>query len=138
MPEKPEQTPYEPCLLAAEKLLAPLVKRMASGEVALLHGGRAKKQSQGNYRVWNYENETRGKAAHLYTWAFDSADDFLIANTEGELTYQKRDFGVFPHTRAKGNSTEQVFPAGAVSDGTGLGRPSGFAQARWQPDCCDR
>ena len=81
MPEKPEQTPYEQCLLAVEKLLAPLVKLMAPGAVALLHGGRAKMQGEGNYRVWNNENDTYGKTAHLHTWTFGSADDFQIENT---------------------------------------------------------
>ena len=41
MPEKPEQTPYEQCLLAAEKLLAPLVKLMAPGAASLPLEGQA-------------------------------------------------------------------------------------------------
>ena len=82
---------------------------VAAEAVALLHGGRAKMEGEGNYRVWNYENDTYGKAAHLHAWTFGSADDFQIENAEGELTYLKGDFGVFPYTRAKGNGTEQVF-----------------------------
>ena len=82
---------------------------VAAEAVALLHGGRAKMEGEGNYRVWNYENDTYGKAAHLHAWTFGSADDFQIENAEGELTYLKGDFGLFPYTRAKGNGTEQVF-----------------------------
>lgn len=75
---------------------------------ALLHGGRASMQGDGNYRVWNYEDDVYGPAAHLHAWTFGSAGDFQIENAEGELTYLKGDFGSYPYTKASGKEQEQV------------------------------
>ncbi|MCM2369610.1 heparinase II/III domain-containing protein [Aporhodopirellula aestuarii] len=77
--------------------------------VALLHGGRATMNGDGNYRVWNYEDDTYGPAAHLHVWTFGSADNFKIENAMGELTYLKGDFDEFPCTKARGTDAEQVF-----------------------------
>ena len=91
-------------------VVADIVSSPAEAEaVAILHGGRAKMEGDGNYRVWNYENDTYGPAAHLHAWTFGSGDGFKIENAEGELTYLKGDFGVFPYTKASGTGTEQVF-----------------------------
>ena len=84
--------------------------------VALLHGGRALMTGQDSFRVWNYEKDNYGPAAHLYTWTVGSAPDFSIENAMGEHTYIKGDYGLFPYIRAKGAGTEQVilqvlFPA---------------------------
>jgi len=76
--------------------------------VALLHGGRGTMSGRENYRVWNYEDDSYGPASHLHVWTFGSADDFQIENAEGELTYLKGDYGVYPYTKAKGNGKEQV------------------------------
>lgn len=77
--------------------------------VAILHGGRATMEGDGNYRVWNYEDDTYGPAAHLHAWTFGSANGFKIENDLGELTYLKGDFAEFPYTMAIGSDTEQVF-----------------------------
>ncbi len=89
---------------------------------ALLHGGRATMTGDGNHRVWNYEDDTYGPAAHLHTWTFGSADNFRIDNAEGEHTYLKGDFGVYPYIKAAGTGSEQVilqvlFPSAKGKDG---------------------
>lgn len=91
-------------------VVADIVTSPVTAEAAvLLHGGRGTMDSDGSYRVWNYEDDTYGPAAHLHAWTFGSADDFRIENAEGEHTYLKGDFGVFPYTKSIGSGTEQVF-----------------------------
>ncbi|MEM7457200.1 MAG: heparinase II/III family protein, partial [Planctomycetota bacterium] len=81
----------------------------AAEAVAILHGGRGSMEGDGNYRVWTFENDDYGPAAHLHAWTFGSADDFRIENAEGEITYLKGDFALYPYTQSKGTGTEQVF-----------------------------
>ena len=81
----------------------------AAEAVAILHGGRGAMEGTGNYRVWNYTDDTYGPASHLYAWTFGSAGDFKIEDAEGELTYLKGDFASFPYIKAMGTGTEQVF-----------------------------
>jgi len=96
--------PGETYFVVADIISSPVAAEAA----ALLHGGRAQMEGEGNYRVWNYKDDNYGPAAHLHAWTFGSAEDFKIENAEGELTYLKGDFGVFPYTKASGNGTEQV------------------------------
>lgn len=91
-------------------VVADIVTSPESAEAAaLLHGGRATMQGDGNYRVWNYSDDAYGSAAQLQTWIFGSAPDFSIENAMGELTYLKGDWGSFPYIRATGTGTGQVF-----------------------------
>ncbi|MGE4489322.1 MAG: heparinase II/III family protein [Kiritimatiellales bacterium] len=76
---------------------------------ALLHGGRAAMSGDGNYRVWDYENDAYGSAARLHTWTFGSEEDFSVENAMGESTYLKGDYGSFPYIRAKESGTEMTF-----------------------------
>ena len=96
--------PGESYFVVADIITSPVEAEAA----ALLHGGRAKMEGEGNYRVWNYEDDTYGPAAHLHAWTFGSAEGFGIENAEGEHTYLKGDFGVYPYTKASGKGTEQV------------------------------
>lgn len=97
--------PGQSYFVVADIVTAPTVGEAA----ALLHGGRGKMEGAGDYRVWNYEDDTYGSAAHLHAWTFGSGEGFKIENLEGEHTYLKGDFGVFPYTKASGSGTEQVF-----------------------------
>jgi hypothetical protein len=97
--------PGESYFVVADIVSSPVAAEAA----AILHGGRAKMDGEGNYRVWNYEDDTYGPAAHLHAWTFGSAEDFKIENAEGELPYLKGDFGVYPYTQSKGSGAEQVF-----------------------------
>jgi hypothetical protein len=91
-------------------VVADIVSSPVAAEAeAMLHGGRGAMEGEGNYRVWNYENDTYGPAAHLHAWTFGSAENFKIENAMGELTYLKGDFAEFPYTKAIGSGTEQVF-----------------------------
>jgi hypothetical protein len=96
--------PGESYFVVADIINSPV----AAPAAALLHGGRAKLAGDGNYRVWNYEDDNYGPAAHLHAWTFGSADDFQIENDEGEHTYLKGDFGLYPYTKAWGTGAEQV------------------------------
>ena len=90
-------------------VVADIISADKSGEAtAILHGGRASMEGAESYRVWNYQDDTYGAAARLHAWTFGSADDFKIEDAEGELTYLKGDFAVFPYTKASGNAAQQV------------------------------
>ncbi len=105
-------------------VVADIVSAPNSGQaVAILHGGRAPMSGEGNYRVWNYEDDTYGAAAHLHAWTFGSAADFKIENAQGEVTYLKGDYAVFPYTKAIGNGDEQVILQVLVPCGAGKGGP---------------
>ena len=105
-------------------VVADIVSSPAAGEaIATLHGGRAPMEGSDNYRVWNYEDDTYGSAAHLHAWTFGSADDFKIEDAEGEVTYLKGDFAPFPYTKASGNGTEQVILQVLVPSAKGKGGP---------------
>lgn len=96
--------PGESYFVVADIVTSPKPAKAA----ALLHGGRASMQGDGNYRVWNYEDDVYGPAAHLHAWMFGSSDSFQIEDAEGELTYLKGDFGSYPYTKAGGKEREQV------------------------------
>ena len=105
-------------------VVADIISSPDSGEAAaLMHGGRGTMEGEGNYRVWNYQDDTYGSAAHLHAWTFGSADDFQIEDAEGELTYLKGDFAVFPYTKAKGSGTEHVILQVLVPSAKGKGGP---------------
>lgn len=90
-------------------VVADIIDSPESAEAtAILHGGRGTMEGDGDHRVWNYQNDTYGPAAHMHAWTFGSAEDFKIENAEGELTYLKGDFAPFPYTKAGGNGTSQV------------------------------
>ncbi len=112
--------PGESYFVVADIVSAP----KASEAVAILHGGRAPMTGKGNYRAWNFQNDTYGSAAHLHAWTFGSADDFTIEDAEGEVTYLKGDYAVFPYTKAKGNGTEQVILQVLVPSAAGKGGPT--------------
>ena len=102
----------------------------AAQAAALLHGGRATMEGEGNYRVWNFEYDTYGSAAHLHAWTFGSGEGFKIENAEGEHTYLKGDFGVFPYIKASGSGTEQVFLQVLVPTAKGKGGPQVSSQTK--------
>ena len=106
-------------------VVADIISAPEAGEaVAMLHGGRASMTGDGNYRVWDYKDDTYGGAAHLHAWTFGSADDFRIEDAEGEVTYLKGDFAAFPYTKAIGNGTEQVILQVLVPSAAGKGGPT--------------
>ena len=106
-------------------VVADIISAPEAGEaVAMLHGGRASMTGDGNYRVWDYQDDTYGGAAHLHAWTFGSADDFRIEDAEGEVTYLKGDFAAFPYTKAIGNGTEQVILQVLVPSAAGKGGPT--------------
>ncbi|WP_044254242.1 heparinase II/III family protein [Rhodopirellula sp. SWK7] len=96
--------PGESYFVVADIISSPV----AAKATAMLHGGRATMEGDGAYRVWNYENDDYGSAARMHAWTFGSADDFKIENAEGELSYIKGDYGVYPYTKATGTGTDQV------------------------------
>ena len=105
-------------------VVADIVSASKAGQAtAILHGGRGTMESDESYRVWNYEEDTYGPAARLHAWTFGSADDFKIEDAEGELTYLKGDFAVFPYTKASGNGTEQVILQVLVPSAVGKSGP---------------
>ena len=104
-------------------VVADIVTSPQSAQAAALHhGGRATMEGEGNYRVWNFEDDTYGSASHMHAWTFGTAEDFKIENAEGEHTYLKGDFGFFPYIKAGGSGTEQVilqvlFPSAKGKEG---------------------
>ena len=88
-------------------VVADIVTSPVEAEAALhLHGGRGAMSGEGPYRVWNFSEDAYGPAAQLHTWTF-GADS--IQNDEGEGTYLKNDFGIFPYIKAGKSGKEMVF-----------------------------
>lgn len=88
-------------------VVADIVTSPVDGEaIQYLHGGRGTLSGEGVSRVWNYSDDAYGPASQLHTWTF-GADS--IENDEGELTYLKSDFGIFPYIKAKASGKEMVF-----------------------------
>ena len=90
-------------------VVADIITSPESAEAtAILHGGRGSMEGDGAHRVWNYTDDAYGPAASMHAWTFGSAENFRIENAEGELTYLKGDFAVFPYIKAGGTGTSQV------------------------------
>lgn len=108
-------------------VVADIVSSPVDAEAAaLLHGGRASMEGDGSYRVWNFEDDIYGPASHLHAWTFGSVDGFKIENAEGEHTYLKGDFGVYPYTKASGSvasGKDQVFLQVLIPTAKGKGGP---------------
>jgi hypothetical protein len=111
--------PGESYFVVADIVSSPV----AAEAVAILHGGRAQMEGEGDHRVWNYEDDTYGPAAHLHAWTFGSAEGFKIEDAVGELTYLKGDYAEFPYTKAIGIGTEQVFLQVLFPTAKGKGGP---------------
>ncbi|MDF7807855.1 heparinase II/III family protein [Pontiellaceae bacterium B12219] len=77
-----------------------------SEAVQVLHGGRGAMTGAGVSRVWNFSDDAYGPASKLYTWTFGAE---TIENDEGESTYLKDDYGVFPYIKAKAEGKEITF-----------------------------
>jgi len=91
-------------------VVADIVNSPVEAQAAvLLHGGRGTMEGTGQYRVWNYEDDTYGPASHLHAFTLGSGEDFQIEDKEGEHTYLKGDYGVYPYTEASARGTDQVF-----------------------------
>ncbi|MFC1765659.1 heparinase II/III family protein [Planctomycetota bacterium] len=88
-------------------VVADIVTSPVSAPAVLhLHGGRGTMTGKGNFRVWQFAEDTYGPAAQLQTWTL-GADS--IENDQGESTYLKSDFGSFPYIKAKASGKEMVF-----------------------------
>lgn len=97
---------------------------------AILHGGRGSLNGSDHYRVWNYKSDTYGPEARLHAWTFGSAEDFQIKNAEGELTYLKGDFGVYPYTIASGTGKTQTILQVLVPSAKGKSGPQVTSQRK--------
>ncbi|TWU46112.1 Heparinase II/III-like protein [Rubripirellula tenax] len=111
--------PGESYFVVADIVSSPVAAEAA----ALLHGGRGQLEGDGNYRVWNYQDDTYGPASRLHAWTYGSAEDFQIENDMGELTYLKGDYAEFPYTKTTGTGTQQVFLQVLVPSAKGASGP---------------
>ena len=103
-------------------VVADIVTSPVSAPAVLhLHGGRGTMTGQNAFRVWRFSNNVYGSASQLYTWTFGAHS---IENDEGESTYLKNDFGVFPYIKAKTSGTEMVFLQVLVPAGLNVTAPS--------------
>jgi hypothetical protein len=73
----------------------------------LFHGGRSKVAGEGNTRVWTYSDDRYGSAARLHSIHI-GGDQSRLTDHEGEVTYIKGDYELFPYV-----ALEQHTAAGA-------------------------
>lgn len=88
---------------------------------AVLHGGRGKLAMDGSHSRWTYEADIYGPAATMDVWTLPAG--LHREAKEGEVTYIKGDWALFPYTLSTVRAQETAIMQVIVPSGSAIGAP---------------